>query len=209
MSNLKTRREFLKSTGKVAVGVAAYSALNPVIGALSEGKAPEHPFPYVKLDPAKAEERAHNSFYSKGGCCAAVADALIGELADVVGSPFDGIPIDLFRIGAAGYFNGSLCGSLGGAVHAIGLVCPIDDAKKLMGELFAWYRKAEFPYYQPKEMKVEKTVSNSINCLDSVGKFMEANDLKMGDENRLERCACLSADVARKTVELLNEHFGL
>lgn len=210
MDKLQTRREFLKTTGKLAAGVALVSAVNPVLNAVAEEKpgAPAYPWPYKKLDPEKAEERGYRGYFEKGGCARGVADAIIGQLADDVGYPFNQIPIDMYANGATGYGAGSLCGSLAGAVNAIGLVCGPDDAKKLTKELFAWYRKAELPIYQPK-MKSETTVANSVNCEESVGNYMEKTGVKMSDEPRKERCAGVTGDTAKKTVELLNAHFGL
>ena len=53
------------------------------------------------------------------------------------------------------------------------------------------------------------TVAGSVNCADSVGNFMKAAGIdSMGDPVRVARCACVTADVAAKTVELLNIHFG-
>ena len=31
----------------------------------------------------------------------------------------------------------------------------------------------------------------------------------MSDPGRINRCACLAADTAKKTVELLNAHYGV
>lgn len=210
MSKLQTRREFLMTTGKLAAGVALVSSVNPVLNAVAAEKpsAPEHPFPYQKLDPEKAQERGYKSFYEKGGCARGSADAIIGQLADDVGYPFNQIPIDMYANGAGGYGAGTLCGSLAGAVNAIGLVCAPDDAKKLTQELFAWYRKAELPIYQPK-LKSITTVANSVNCDESVVGYMQATGVKMGDDARKERCAGVTGDTARKAVELLNAHFGL
>ena len=210
MAKMQTRREFLMTAGKLAAGAALVSASNPVLNVLAENKpgAPEYPFPYAKLDPEKAMERGYKGYYEKGGCARGVADAIIGQLADDVGYPFNQIPIDMYANGATGYGAGSLCGSLAGAINAIGLVCPPDDAKKLTAELFAWYRKAELPIYQPKLASVT-TVADSVNCLESVGGYMEATGVKMGDDARKERCAGVTGDCAKVTVELLNAYFNL
>ena len=37
------------------------------------------------------------------------------QLAEVVGAPFDGVPIEMFTNGGAGYGQNSLCGCIGGA----------------------------------------------------------------------------------------------
>lgn len=210
MEQLKSRREFLKTTGKLAAGAAFASALSPLMNVMAEAQpeAPAYPWPYVKLDPAVAEKRGYDSFFTKGGCARGSADAIIGQLADDVGYPFNQIPIDMYANGAGGYGAGTLCGSLAGAVNAIGLVCAPEDAKKLTQELFAWYRKAELPIYQPKLASIT-TVADSVNCLESVSHYMTATGAAMGDDARKERCAGVTGDTARKAVELLNAHFGL
>ena len=53
-----------------------------------------------------------------------------------------------------------------------------------------------------------QTVAPSVNCVDSITKFMTAANVERGDIIRKRRCGGLSGDVARRTVELLNAHFG-
>ena len=53
-----------------------------------------------------------------------------------------------------------------------------------------------------------QTVAPSVNCIDSITKFMTAANVERGDIIRKRRCGGLSGDVARRTVELLNAHFG-
>lgn len=209
MEHLQSRRDFLKTSAKVMAGVALVSAGRPLLNASAEGTdAPAYPFPYAHIDPDKAAERGYNGYYEKGGCARGVADALIGQLADDVGYPFNQIPIDMFANGATGYGAGSLCGSLAGAVNMIGLVCLPDDAKKITQELFAWYRAAELPIYQPNTKSIT-TVAGSVNCAESVDHYMEATGAKMGDTVRKERCAGVTGDTAKKTAELLNAHFNV
>ncbi len=204
----QSRRNFLKGVGTVAVGASLASVI-PMAGLAEETAA--HPFTYAKLDPDATADRGYASFKTMGGCCIGVADAILGQLADVVGAPYTGIPMDMFVNGAAGYGAGSLCGSLGGAAAAIGIVLPAADSKTVLAELFSWYRGEEFPVYEGGDVVHEvHTTSNSVNCLDSVGTFMSAAGItEMSDPLRIDRCACVTADVAKKTVELLNAHFGL
>ncbi len=209
MEHLQSRRDFLKTSAKVMAGVALVSAGRPLLSASAEAAAaPAYPFPYAHIDPDKAAERGYKGYYEKGGCARGVADALIGQLADDVGYPFNQIPIDMFANGATGYGAGSLCGSLAGAVNMIGLVCLPDDAKKITQELFAWYRTAEMPIYQPNTKSIT-TVAGSVNCAESVDHYMEATGAKMGDTVRKERCAGVTGDTAKKTAELLNAHFNV
>ncbi len=64
------------------------------------------------------------------------------------------------------------------------------------------------PIYQP-DLKSITTVAGSVNCLESVGIYMEKAGVAMGDDARKARCAGVTGDVAGKTVELLNNYFNL
>jgi len=99
----------------------------------------------------------------------------------------------------------TLCGSLGVAASCIGMVTDVDTQKKIVAELFNWYKGFNFPEYQPENLGLEHTVAESVLCEVSVGKFMEAQGVAYGDPERKSRCAGVTADTARKMVELLNE----
>ena len=160
-------------------------------------------------DPETAVSDGYAEIPAEGctGIAAGAFDAIIGQLAETVGYPFNQFPAKMFCNGAAGYGVASLCGSLGGACAVIGLFCEAEDARALRDQLYEWYKVEPFPSYQP-EMESVTTVANSVLCADSVGAYMEATGYAMSDPGRLARCAGLSAEVAVKTIELLNIHFG-
>lgn len=83
-------------------------------------------------------------------------------------------------------------------------MCNKETQSKLVGELWNWYRKHEFPQFQPAGLNLAHTVADSVLCADSVGKFMEVQGCAFGDAERKERCAGVAAEIARKTVEMLN-----
>ena len=213
MSMKESRRDFLKKSSML-VGTAAVLGTS-MIGCAQEPQViekepeiPAHPWPYVELDPAAVEKLAYENF-AGGGCCYSVGSALLQTLSEKVGYPYNVIPEEMFLNGAAGYGQGTLCGALGGAFAVVGLVCGGADSKAVIKELSKWYGETAFPLYQPDGEAPAHTVSGSVNCSDSVTKFMAAaNIAEMGDPVRVTRCKSLSADVARKTVELLNIHFG-
>lgn len=221
-----SRREMLKTAGKASAGLAVASVIPSLLTACAQETeipskevlsyeyveaskdAAPYPYPYQKLDVATVQERAYASFFNKGGCCRAVVDGIVGELADKAGYPFNQIPIDAYANGAGGYGAGSLCGSMGGAATVIGLVCPPEDASKIFAELAAWYTSTELPIYQP-EVKNETVIAKTIDCKDSVGLFIEKTGYAMADPERKARCAGVASDCAAKTVELLNNYFGV
>lgn len=116
------------------------------------------------------------------------------------------MPAEAFTSAAGGYAGqATLCGSLGVAATCIGAVCDKDTQKKLVGDLWNWYRKAEYPTFQPANLDLPTTVAESVLCADSVGKFMEVQGCAYGDPERKERCAGVTAEVTKKIVEMLNE----
>ena len=226
MSNFESRRRFLKQTAlslggltflgltgcaqTAASSTAASSAASSEAAAATaaEVSIPAHPYPACEFDLDRVEQLGYDSFY-QNGCCYAVTNALLTELKEKVGFPYTAIPSEMFVNGKAGYGAGSLCDSLGGAAAIIGLMCSPDDASAITKELFAWYTSTNLPIYQPEIKAETPTVAKTVNCSDSVTTFMNAAGItEMSDPKRMARCGGVSGDVAKKTAELLNIHFG-
>jgi hypothetical protein len=85
------------------------------------------------------------------------------------------------------------------------MVTDVDTSKKLVRELYNWYKDVELPIYQPEDLDLAHTVAGSTLCEDSVGNFKEVQGCEHGDHERKARCAGVTGDVLRKTIELLNE----
>ncbi|WP_353894564.1 C-GCAxxG-C-C family protein [Proteinivorax hydrogeniformans] len=135
-----------------------------------------------------------------------VAEGFFGTISDEVGYPFNHIPPQAFRSAGGGYGGqGTLCGALGVAAACIGMVCDADTQNELVNELWNWYRKHPFPQYQPAGLDLKTTVADSVICSESVGKFMQKQGVAYGDKERRERCAGVTSEIAKKTVELLNK----
>ena len=207
----QTRREFLRAVGKGMMGAAVMTAVPSMLTpALAEGEsidAPAWPWTWQKLDKKKVQERTYKSFSTHGGCCAAVVAGIVEELAENYGYPYNQINAKMFANGGGGYGAQTLCGSLGGACAVLGLFCEAKRSGALRNEVYAWYKAHEFPQYQP-EIPSILTVSNSIQCADSVGNWMKATGCEFGSPERIARCAGVSAEVAVKVVELLNIEYG-
>lgn len=204
----ESRREFLKKSATL-LGSAALLSSVPLTGVMSENQpeAPAHPFPYAKLDLDAVEKIAYEGYF-ENGCCYGVAKGLLTELCKTVGYPYTMIPAAMFANGKEGYTAGTLCGALGGAAGVIGLCCEPDDARKITAELFAWYTSTPLPIYQPEGDAPVQTVSATVNCVESVSNFMTTAGVERADPVRKRRCGGVSGDVARKTAELLNIHYG-
>ena len=205
---LQSRRDFLKKSAVLLGGSALLSGA-PLAGVLAESQpeAPAHPFPYAELDLDKVEQVAYEGYF-ENGCCYGVAKGLLAELCDKVGFPYTMIPPEMFANGKEGYTAGTLCGALGGAAGVIGLCCAPDDARAITKELFAWYTSTPLPIYQPEGDAPVQTISSTVNCVDSVSEFMTEASVERADPIRKRRCGGVSGDVARKTAELLNIHYG-
>ena len=205
---LETRRQFLKKSVAMLGGAALLGSV-PFAGAMAESQpeAPAHPFPYAELDLDEVERIAYEGYF-ENGCCYGVAKGLLAELCKKVGFPYTMIPAEMFANGKEGYTAGTLCGALGGAAGVIGLCCAPDDARAITKELFAWYTSTPLPIYQPEGDAPVQTISTTVNCVDSVSNFMTAADVERADPIRKRRCGGVSGDVARKTAELLNIHYG-
>lgn len=67
-----------------------------------------------------------------------------------------------------------------------------------------------FPSYQPKQHNnssaMPKSVSGAVLCHVSVHRWCEASGCEVESDEMKERCRRLTADVAVKTVELLNRN---
>ena len=208
----QSRRDFLRTAGKGMLGAAALTAAPSVFTtALAEGaEAPAWPWTYQPLDKEEVKARVFANFSTHGGCCAAVASGILELLAEKYGYPYNQINGRMFANGGGGYGRRNLCGSLGGAFAILGLFLEGSDSGKLRNEIYAWYEAAAFPIYQPEGVAEHPvhSVAGSELCKDSVGNWMAASGFEFGTPERATRCACLSADVAAKTIELLNIHFG-
>lgn len=211
MNTNQSRREFLRTTGKGLLGVAAVSMLPVGINnaaADEEIAAPAWPWKWEMLDPQEVMEAGYKAFYTHGGCCAGAFAAIIETLAAKYGYPYNQINARMFANGAAGYGQQSLCGSLGSCCAIFGLFCEGSDAGALRNELYAWYKETAFPNYQPEFKAPTTTVAHSVDCRDSVNKYIEATGFSMGDDGRKARCAAVTGETAAKAAELLNIHFG-
>ena len=217
MSIMESRRDFLGKSA-ILLGSAAVLGVTGCAKTAAEDatKAPEmpelpaYPYPCCEFDLDLAEKTAYEGYF-ENGCCYGVAKALLTQLADKVGYPFTVIPAEMFANGKEGYQAASLCGAMGGALGVFGLVLAPDEARAITKELNAWYTSTALPIYNgaPENKSEHTTISATINCADSVSKFMAANGItEMKDPARRERCGGVSGDVAKKAAELLNIHFG-
>ena len=174
------------------------------------GNARRLPWPYAPLVPDATADRAYGAC-GLGGCMYGVFVAIVDQLAEQHGEPYRSFPMDLMRYGAGGLpGQQSLCGAVNGAAAVLALFAKTaEDRGRLTGELCRWYRETNLPHYLPKGAgdaapAQPTSVAGSLTCKDSIAGWVKVTGRPADGPERGERCRRLTADVARKTAELLN-----
>lgn len=209
-----TRREVLGAVGIAAGSCALSSCAMKEMGSFQDGTSkPVFPWKYTELDPDITARKAYYDF-DKAYCMYATFAPAISQLADKYGQPYRSFPVEMMRYGAGGVVGwGSLCGTVNGSAALISLfVKKEEELKQLIDELFLWYQQTELPLYVPQkpalDIDMAKSVSNSVLCHVSLTRWCKVSGHKTFSKPRMERCKRLSADTAKKTVEILNAHFA-
>lgn len=203
-----TRRELLGLAGIAAGSCALSSCIREQLKS-PPAKEPRLGWAFARLDPDITADRAYQDYY-QGHCMYAVFKSIVGQLAEQSGEPYKSFPFDMMKYGAGGVAGwGSVCGGLNGAAAVIGLFATTQDqARVLTHELFTWYETTALPIYVPEKPKLEvevpKSVSNSVLCHVSVSNWCKVSRHRAFSKEHNERCARLTADTAKKTVEILD-----
>jgi hypothetical protein len=164
---------------------------------------------YRELDPTVVAAEAFRQV-ADGGCMYGLFAGIMKTLANDHGEPYRSFPVHMMRYGEGGVgLWGSLCGTVNGGAAIFGLFEPDKKRREsLISELFSWYETAELPSYvpasPPESLEIPKTVTRSVLCHISVGTWCLESGNDIGSDEMKERCRRLTADVAAKTVELLN-----
>jgi len=203
-----SRREALLSVGLGASLVSHVAGNRPGTAEAGMGSQPPR-WIYNRVAPADAATEAYG-LYPSGGCMYGVFKGVMDRLAVKGGEPFRSFPCQMMKYGEGGGAGwGSLCGALNGAAAMIGLF--IDDKERreaVLAELFHWYEDTPLPAYRPTGAgeELEQTTAHSVLCHVSSVRWCEATGSPAVSPERKERCRRLTADVAAKTIELLNRH---
>jgi hypothetical protein len=204
------RRGFIATAG-LSLGAPALLLGGRPAATPAAKPTPAFPWRYEALDPTETAEQAY-TLISKGGggCMYAVFAAIVGSLATRLGEPYRSFPLDMMQYGKGGVAGqGSLCGAVNGGAAALGLLAGYgENGLKLIREVCQWYEQTELPVFTPRSpadaASMPRSISKSLLCRDSVAAWCAAAGLPASHPQRFERCHRLTADVARKTVELLN-----
>lgn len=225
MKNNVSRKDFLVSASKVAVGVTAVAGFSGLVGTATAQANPRvtpWPWPYTTLDPEAVRIKAHHLYYSDKDCCAGTFGGIISALALAIPDPWANLPMEVMLYGrGGGNAWGILCGCLNGGAALISLVTTKAQSGPLISELWGWYNQANLPTDQANQVGVSggymvhnfdgnlvQNVSGSPLCHASVTEWCIAANKKVSDIERKERCARITGDVAAKTVQLLNQFFA-
>ncbi len=136
--------------------------------------------------------------------------ATIGLMGEKYGTPYNTFPFSCMEFGKSSIANcGGTCGALIGGAQVISLFFPRKIAIPLQAELLRWYEVTPLPIFKPKkgsvkvDGKITANPSDSILCHVSVSRWCNASGFGADSPERSERCGRLTADVAKKTAELI------
>jgi hypothetical protein len=199
MPERMTRRRMLGAGGVLGVAMLGAGAL-PTLRA-----AGEFPWPYKRMEPVEAAERAYEAIFQAGSCMFAAFDGVLGLLAAKFGEPYSTFPNAMMSYGGGGIAGwGTVCGALNGASAAVALFVAGQDRTAILDDLFNYYVGTELPTFRPAAPKNEVVVklarAKSPLCHASIAN----SGLEMGSTELWERCARLSAEISMRTVENLN-----
>lgn len=171
-------------------------------------------WPYATLDAALAANAGYEGHRQMKSCMYGVFASVVKQLAAKLGEPYQSFPCEMMDYGAGGVAGwGSLCGALNGGAAVISLLVR-DTTKRtaLTDALFSWYQSTPLPVYVPPTSSVSVDIPavepQSILCHSSCSAWLKKAKVSFYSKEREERCTRLTADVARKTVELLNGSFA-
>jgi hypothetical protein len=206
MEKKMDRRKLVMLLGGLAgAGAAATLVVRAdQVVATSTSPMQKVPWPYKQIDPEASAQRAFEGYY-KGECMYGTFEAIVGPVAEQLGSPYKDFPFMMMKYGGGGVKGwATLCGSLNGAAAAIQLLSL--DPDPLVNALYEWYEHEALPDVQPKGLKfVEiRSVAGSPLCHQSIANWVKASRKKVYTPERSERCGALSASVARRAVMLVN-----
>lgn len=204
-----SRRQMIAGVGGVIVGGAVATAL-PAMAAPSNFAKTAEWIPH-KVDPTVGERFGYDGYYHKGyGCCYGAFYAIVGQMAEQHGAPYKDFPFHMMEVGKSGISNwATICGALLGAASAFSLFYGRKERKAMVDELFRWYEQTAFPIYKPTtdiviDKEIPTSVSNSVLCHVSVSRWSYSSGIPAKSKVRSERCGRLTADVAKKAIEILN-----
>lgn len=201
------RRKLMTVLGGMAGAgaVAALAARAESVAPAASSPLQKVPWPYKPQAAESAMQRGFDGYY-KGECMYGTFEAIVGPVAEQLGSPYKDFPFLMMRYGAGGIKGwATVCGSLNGAAAAMQLLSPEPDP--VINALFEWYEHTELPNVQVKNAKFAETrsIAKSPLCHVSINSWTKVTGKGPYSAERSERCGRITGSVARHTLLLLNE----
>lgn len=216
------RRKVLKiAAGTIAAGGIGFATLTTAFKPKNKpiakpqkltSKENESSWKYTILDPSITAELAYNE-YPNGSCMYGVASSIITQLAEKIGEPFASFPIHMMKYGHGGVCGyGTICGALNATAAIMGLLITEKETRDLLvAELFHIYETTPLPEYKPINPGMNFTpptsISESVLCHASTTIWGKVSGYRVDSKERKERCRRLTADIAAKTVTILNNYY--
>lgn len=246
-----SRRELITNAGMALGGAVTATAFlgacsgttqataqnPPTDGTTPGGGTPVGPqvadFPYRQFIPAgftfdKAAIKENSyQLYWVGGCGHGAYKAIMQELAQKVGAPFNLLSLDqaiYMGGGIAGY--GSICGAINGGLLAINSIVAEPAVRSaMMIDLMRWYEGNSFPAYVPTTINAAEAGKTKLDfsaaniaklqvvphnhlCHASRSQWCQMNGVPASSPDLSARCGRLTADVTGKVVDQLTAYLS-
>lgn len=222
MSNKEglSRRAFIGGAGSAMASGTLVAALGVPQVVAAQAAPPAGAWPIPRLDPDVVRDAGYWGYWANDpwkkttyGCAYGVAAALIASIRSGLGpgSPWDGLPLEMFKWGKTGAVeSGTLCGALTGALPIFTLASPT-YVTEMGSDLLRWYQEAALPSTEMDYLDAKRpypqqpqSVAASPLCHVSVSGWCKASKKLSSSTDRKVRCAKLTGDVAKVAAVILN-----
>ncbi|MCK9240467.1 C-GCAxxG-C-C family protein [Desulfocurvus sp.] len=208
-----SRRNLLCAMGGAVVG--GFMGIGPLSAALPEMQG-QATWTAHSLDADECEPYAYAGYWNQGyGCCYGTFYSIVGVMGLKHGAPYNQFPFHIMEVGKSGISDwGTICGALLGAASAMALFWGRKERDPMVTDLFRWYEQTAFPLYDPGQDaqgvqgEIPGHACGSVLCHVSVSSWSFATGIPAASKTRSERCARITADVARKAIEIMNAKIG-
>ena len=230
-----SRRSFMVK-GTTAVGVCSLAAGMTAGSLIAPTKAHAAlEFPVFALDVEKIRAYGYCEYFTNGGCGQGGGRALIQGFIDaceangVMDSGWHQLPLKMTAWGGGGGVAwGGTCGSLSGALQALGMA-GLHGA--VGNQVIDWYTRQSFPLMHwdgvdipydlypnvptpiPDNQVLAHSIPESMLCHNSVSKWMAAADATLattwnGQGVKVDRCSKVTGDTAAYAAQMVNDHLA-
>ncbi len=226
MEHNVTRKDFLTKTSKAAVGLTAVAGLSSLVTTATlanSSKTTVYPWPYTTLDLDSLRIRAHHLKLTGWECCSGCFGSFVEALSLQIGDPWTTMPYEVMMYGRGGGAAwGSLCGAVNAAAAIISLVVPKASSGPLIWEVYGWAASTALPTVEANQFALDnryttgtfngislpQSLAGSVLCHASLTNWCIEANKKFNSNDRKERCARITGDLAVKTGEILNAYFA-